>query len=297
MARTREIVLPWRQQPQRAVGIAPWASTPGAWAWTPAAGFAGFGAGELAPIVGTVHGGVTPGGMSSRTNGSTDAILAPWATRFQLGQIAYVFQVWLTTTATAFVAGSGGNGSGGNGLYVEQPLDLNTNQTGAAAPGKFRFSIRSHTGQDTRCAPTNAVLGTNKIHTIVIVPRSANSVSVWVDGAAVALSYSATNYTSDDPTLLPPHRFALLNFGYGGTGAPYYIWGNAGAHLLLAARLTTTAFDGAALSANPWSLFAPQVRRIPVYSAAPSAVPSITFVGAENITSNSAGYRVTLNYA
>lgn len=52
-----------------------------------------------------------------------------------------------------------------------------------------------------------------------------------------------------------------------------------------------------ALCANPWSMFAPRRTRIPVYSAAPSAVPTITSVGAENITSNSAGWRVSLDYA
>lgn len=51
-----------------------------------------------------------------------------------------------------------------------------------------------------------------------------------------------------------------------------------------------------ALTRNPWDLFAPRRILIPT-AAAPAAVPDITFVGAENITSNSAGYRVTLNYA
>lgn len=52
-----------------------------------------------------------------------------------------------------------------------------------------------------------------------------------------------------------------------------------------------------ALQTNPWQIYAPRRVRIPVYSAAPSAVPDITFVGAENITATSAGYRVTLDYA
>lgn len=52
----------------------------------------------------------------------------------------------------------------------------------------------------------------------------------------------------------------------------------------------------AILSASPSRLFMPQRRFIPPAGTA-TAVPTITFVGAENITSTSADYRVTLDFA
>lgn len=55
--------------------------------------------------------------------------------------------------------------------------------------------------------------------------------------------------------------------------------------------------EHASLAVNPWQLLTPLARRIWVPSAAASAVPNITFVGAENITATSADYRVTLDYA
>lgn len=48
--------------------------------------------------------------------------------------------------------------------------------------------------------------------------------------------------------------------------------------------------------AAPWALFEPQSIWVPVVSGG-GAVPTITFVGAENILATSADYRVTLDYA
>ena len=52
-----------------------------------------------------------------------------------------------------------------------------------------------------------------------------------------------------------------------------------------------------ALLADPWSLFAPIRRRVPLPGAAPSSVPDITAVIAESILSDRVSYRATLNYA
>lgn len=49
--------------------------------------------------------------------------------------------------------------------------------------------------------------------------------------------------------------------------------------------------------ANPWRLLEPLRIILPYSAAAPSAVPSITAVSAENITATSADYRVTLDFA
>ena len=51
------------------------------------------------------------------------------------------------------------------------------------------------------------------------------------------------------------------------------------------------------LLADPWSLFAPIQRRVPLPGAAPSSVPDITAVIAESILSDRVSYRATLNYA
>ncbi len=48
---------------------------------------------------------------------------------------------------------------------------------------------------------------------------------------------------------------------------------------------------------NPWRLLAPMSRREPLPGAAPSGVPDITAVIAESILSDRVSYRATLNYA
>lgn len=290
MARTRELALPYRKQPQGAASLARWASTPDAWAWTPSTGVVGPHS-ALVTTGGTVNYGLTAGGVVAQAGDANSIIFGPLTRRMQLGRVAFVTQFVMTSTAQAFIAGCGDNGSAD--YYVEQPFDLNYDANGSFSAGKFRLSLRNAVGGVTRAAPVSAVLQTGVLHTLVVVPRSGSSVNVWLDGAAVPVTYSATGYTDGAADVMQRFNFGILNFFYANT----YAWANSAAQVLLMARLTTTAFDGAELSRNPWSLFAPIERRIWVPGEAPGGVPSITAVYAENITATSADYRVSLNYA
>lgn len=287
-----EHVWPWTQQPQGATAsLASWASTPEAWAWTPSTGVVGPHS-ALVTTGGTVNYGLTAGGVAAQAGNANSIIFGPLTRRIRLGRVAFVTQFVMTSTAQAMIAGCGDNG-GYTDTYVEQPFDLNYDADGSTSAGKFRFSIRNASGNATRAAPVSAVLQTGVLHTLVAVPRNGASVNVWLDGAAVPVTYSATSYTEDAADVMQRFNFGILNFFYANT----YIWANSAAQVLLMARLTTTAFDGAELSRNPWQLFAPIERRIWVPGEAPGGVPSITAVYAENITATSADYRVTLDYA
>ena len=286
-----EHVWPWTQQPQGAASLARWASTPEAWAWTPSTGVVGPHS-ALVTTGGTVNYGQTADGVVAQAGDANSIIFGPLTRRMQLGRVAFVTQFVMTSTAPAFIAGCGDNG-GYTDTYVEQPFDLNYDANGSPSAGKFRFSIRSADGNATRAAPVSAVLQTGVLHTLVAVPRSGSSVNVWLDGAAVPVAYSVTDYRDGAADVMQRFNFGILNFLYANT----YTWANSAAQVLLMARLTTTAFDGAELSRNPWQLFAPIERRIWVPGEAPGGVPSIAAVYAENITATSADYRVTLDYA
>lgn len=110
------------------------------------------------------------------------------------------------------------------------------------------------------------------------------SVRAAIDGlyAGSAPSLGATRVNGTELCINPGNGYQGMSgvLLYAG-----YWWGNE-----LASPETLAALS------RLWAPFAPRRRRIPTSAAAP-AVPDITFVGAENITSNSVGYRVTLNYA
>lgn len=88
-----------------------------------------------------------------------------------------------------------------------------------------------------------------------------------------------------------------LNIGAFHYSGGRIFWGNHSPLLFAVWDRALSRERALSINANPWQLFNRTVRRIPVYSAAPSAVPDITAVVAENILATSAGYRVSLNYA
>lgn len=106
-----------------------------------------------------------------------------------------------------------------------------------------------------------------------------------VDGGVTASAQSATVTASGLPVLIGAYQWSGYA-DFAGDIDYLYIWDRG-----------LEADELVAVQANPWQLFAPLTRRIWVPSAGGSTVPDITFVGAENITATSAGYRVTLNYA
>lgn len=113
----------------------------------------------------------------------------------------------------------------------------------------------------------------------------AGTKRIAADGVVTASAQSATVSASGLSTLIGAYPWpGYANFD--GDIDYLYVWERG-----------LSADELMALHANPWALFEPQVRRIWVPSAGGSSVPNITFVGAENITSNSVDYRVTLDYA
>lgn len=289
----REILLPWDQQPQERARLR--VGRPGSWLWMPGQLCLAGGDGIAADQIGATSVQPSLAGLGMAVGGANSAVLVPPQPTLQMGQIAYVVQLVFTSTSSFFAGGFGYSGSGAGGFYVEQPFDFNLDQNGSASVGKLRCSFRTYTGGATRFGPASACFSTGVLHTAVVLLNAAASAELWVDGRSIPLTFSDSGFV-DAPTTIYPKRFAVGNFNYG-SNPDYVAWGTTGATYSLFARIVGRDFDPREVSINPYSLLEPQRIIVPYSAAAPSAVPNITFVGAENITATSADYRVTLDYA
>ncbi len=75
-----------------------------------------------------------------------------------------------------------------------------------------------------------------------------------------------------------------------------YATSGSSRYALAALLVGLTQADELSLSVNPWQIFAPQERRIWVPGAG-AAVPDITAVYADSVTTSSVTPRVTLDFA
>ena len=283
MARTREIVLPWRQQPQRAVGI-DWRNP-----ITRDLVFAFESPRPLFDATGTVPMAITSSAVTTR------ACEYGLATNY--------------TGSQAALSCASASGFDGLGNATENTFDILVRFNTANPTCKLfsqwdtpmvqRWTLEFSSGNMIWVAGDKDSYGSSRsrfdLSSAVTAAGWYRFQGAWgggstrtllVNGAGRATVLSSGNCTIINPTTAPIQVGASGPSGLNGQVVFARLWRRA----LSVNELRETY-------ANPWSLFAPRRRRIPAYSAAPSAVPDITFVGAENITSNSAGYRVTLNYA
>lgn len=282
MARTREIVLPWRQQPQRAVGI-DWRNP-----ITRDLVFAFESPRPLFDATGTVPMAITSSFVTTR------ACEYGLATNYTGAQ---------PDLSCASVAGFGGldnatantfdilvrfNGANPTCKLFSQWDGTGQRWTAEFSAGKLVWVAGDKNGAGTNRSRFDLASAATSAgwYRIQGAWAGAGNAVVLINGIERSLSVMSSACTILDPTDKQIQVGASAGQRLNGQVVFARLWRRA----LSIDELRETY-------ANPWSLFAPRRRRIPAYSAAPSAVPSITFVGAENITSNSASYRVTLNYA
>jgi hypothetical protein len=180
------------------------------------------------------------------------------------GKMAWVWSgVYANGSVGAYYAFGCGDNFGG---YVES-LGFSQDENGTNANGKFRFTLRDSVGNRTDSGPTSAVLQDGKRHTLVVLyGGSGGDVKIWLDGAPVALTFanSAFNQTSSGRITQPgtpdgvATHYSVNNFNYGSTDN----YGDSALKTTLFARITN-AVDGALISANPWSIFAPRTTWVP----------------------------------
>lgn len=289
----REILLPWDQQPQEMARLR--VGRPGSWLLLPDQLCLPGGDSVAWSQTANVTRKPSTAGTGMSVGTALDSFFVPPQPTLQTGQIAYVVQLVFTSTSSFFAGGFGYNGGGAGGSYVEQPFDFNMDQNGSESVGKLRCSFRAYGGGATRFGPASACFSTGVLHTAVVLFNAAASAELWVDGRSIPLTFSNSGFV-DDPTTIYPKRFAVGNFNYG-SDYDYVYWGTTEATYSLFARIVGRDFDPREVSINPYSLLEPKRIIVPYSAAAPSAVPNITFIGAENITATSADYRVTLDFA
>ena len=287
MARTRELALPWTQQPQEAVSVAPdWVAR--------GLSFALLRVGGRMLDVLSANGPLSDSGTTAL---SPDGIVTDY-TGSQVTEFADAAPYRLT---------------GGLTLIAGLEIDAFSNYTGIVfkqasywkASFEWRHGRVSHTNSDPNGVQAVFIRGDDSVtgeYCSVGGPtttgRRVSAVSVadgsllsspvfYADGVPLAAATvgASAGTAVDGGNLRIGRRFdgavqldGRVSFLYGFN------------------RQLPDA-DVAALSANPWQLFAPRRIRVPVYGAAPSTVPDITAVVAENILATSVGYRVSLNYA
>lgn len=287
MARTRETARPWTQQPQEAVGVSPdWVAR--------GLSFALLRVGGRMLDVLSANGPLSDSGTTAL---SPDGIVTDYT----------------GSQGTEFADAAPYRLTGGLTLIAGLEIDAFSNYTGIAfkqssywkASFEWRHGRVSHQNADPvgvqavfirgndvvtgeYCSVGGPTTTGRRVSAVSVADDSLLSSPVfYVDGvplAAATVSASAGTVV-DGGNLRIGQRFdgavqldGRVSFLYGFN------------------RQLPDA-DVAALSANPWQLFAPRRIRVPVYGAAPAGVPDITAVIAESILSDRVSYRATLNYA
>lgn len=259
MARTRELILPRRSQPQGAVALSAGYNT--AVAFVP-------GVGVLRPQVAqpSYDTKISAGGIALSNRITLTVNPAGYDNRSQFTTVLRLNRESSTSYALRVSDGVGWNLSFSN-------WDV----------GVLRASF---------VGAWNDVSGTTAVNLPIWIGDTATLViECLCDSSSSTVRYlCAGNIYSVTGTALDPTQ----------TGAPasLSLFGDLSAGMQLAAVLKGVDRERSlALLANPWSLFAPIRRRVPLPGAAPSGAPDITFVGAESILSDRVSYRATLNYA
>lgn len=266
MGRIREIALPWRQQPQCAVRPNPVFSSGAIWLPGVQANLCSGIVNPLASGTGLAAG-VGVRGRADVLQGGVGPSFGYGATLPSTQAISFVLVADQVSASDARLLG--------NASYEILPaygkLDCYANG------GLYSVAIG------------NAVSWSGALVYTHDMTDSANYPMAWLDG--VPLTVTRTTSSSTSPI---GGTTVLCNHAQSPGVARQFV----GSVYLGGIFPLSFAGDVAqAISANPWQLFAPRVRRIWVPSAGGSAAPDIAFVGAENITATSADYRVTLDFA
>ena len=287
MARIREIALPWTQQPQEAVSVAPdWVARGLSFALLRVGGrmldvFRADG-----PLSDSGTTALSPDGIVTDYTGSqvTEfADAAPYRITGGLTLIAGLeIDAFANYTAITFKQSSYWKAS----FEWRHGRVSHNNSDPAGAQAVFIRGNDSVTGE--YCSVGGPTTTGRRVSAVSVADGSLLSSPVfYVDGmplAAATVGASAGTVV-DGGNLRIGQRFdGVVQLD----GRVSFLYGFS---------QQLPGADVAALSANPWQLFAPRRIRVPVYGAAPAGVPDVTFVGAENILATSAGYRVTLDYA
>lgn len=269
MARTREIALPWTQQPQEAVGAA--AADRLVALLSPPTGEAVTRTQmRAAPSANRPNIGVNGAGQAWAFGGA-HAIEAP-SIPYAPPPFTLLLIARKSASVTEALVGFGGSG-GGYGWRLGS-------YAGAAA-----MYITFGGVADYNISTSGWLVGEVACYALVC---TASTAAAWCNGEKLGSVSVGTPFVPAFPLTLGASN------------------GGAGDHST--SEINNVALYGRAFSddeaaaasraeSRQWGLYLPITRRIPVYSAAPSAVPDITAVVAENILATSAGYRVSLNYA
>ena len=291
MARTRELALPWRQQPQEAVRPAEQyadmhaafiggqtalvGAAGGVWTpeGTPVAGVSPFGRTTSAPSYATAGRWLAPqipaGGMS--TWPGITVVVALRAADLADGDYP---------AAVSILPVGAGQYYGCVNLTVERPGVRSIYWRVGDSPTNLTPTVYGSVPGADEWTPGDElviVARWDKLTSRIAVRRNGavrrNSAGHSYGWQSVAQEVAVGGYVRSGYRM-SEHQIALAAIVQRDVGA------DAEAELL----------------GNPWALFAPRRILVPTYSA-PGAVPDITFVGAENILATSADYRVSLNYA
>lgn len=277
MARTREIALPWTQQPQEAVRPHPhwlargmvYADTLGPWAGDAVSGL---------PDTTTYIGGVAASqlGLGVRLVGYSGQYVQTRLTTNPLRR---------TYVISALRSGDSGTPFGRILDRAATATAIYTNDTDS----RIEF-VRSYSGARGVWGVTKPTDDT--IYTIGVsidASSASNDPLMAVDGVLRTVTEleppsGSADTSGSDPWYVGNRQDGLREFA--GLLANLLVFDEA-----------LTADELRALTANPHQAYAPRRILVPVYGAAPSGVPDITAVVAENILATSADYRVTLDFA
>ena len=283
MGRTREIALPWTQQPQEAVGI-DWANpiTRGLCfvAVYSDGSLTNLAAGDRGAYGASAVSGVGAAGRTLYATAQPYAASWPGAlvTSDGAGTGDYTLLSFSAPAAEGDISSLISQASGSTQLY----LLSNTNTSYGASAGTL--TLGEYDGNNPMFEAPGVVDG--GWHVFVGV-RSGTTRYIDCDGVQVGTG-----------TGVAARVYASGAYVYSSGIYGYTNWTRPHPHVMQAAwnRALTPAERGD-IGRNPWQVFAPQRILVPTSGAGGGAVPDITFVGAENITATSANYRVTLNYA
>lgn len=264
MARTRELALPRRSQPQGVVRIVEHGCT---------ACFVGSAHGLstdhrlalAADGIGVGHAGPQLVYDGSKTMLADSSVAVPTGGEFTL--ILYLTSNVASGTASISVGNAMGMGAAEFSVFAPYIVDGRT---------YFHWGGTNEGNGGISASAGGVATG------VWLMSAGPDGMQIWRDGALLAQNSSnLSRSASSEPLFTRPG---------GGSGA----WSSP----LLA--MFGRQFDrgwNQSTSANPWRVFAPLTRRVPLPAAAPSGVQDITAVIAESILSDRVSYRATLNYA
>lgn len=276
MPGARQILRPWTHQPQEVVRPSEWARSRGLGSLLlPSLGLRDLQDGGTWTPWGTAPvGGVGPHGVGvDATAAFGGLMLLPRVTQATPAQ-THIILVQTTGSSGAYaglVGTAKADGSQASLFVQRQGTDAG-------------WDIWSSSTSIPWSSPTSASIGPS----LIVVTGDASGTTAYVDGVVAMSSISVA------PAAFSDSRLVL--FGERGASAAYSIKGTLYVYAHLTQRLSADEVAGLSVTSIWRHLLAPQRIAVPKASAAP-AVPDITAVYADSVTTSSVTPRVTLDFA